>query len=274
MDQAVEYLADEHDDAGLAEVAWAVAREEFAAHLAEQASWPSRTDNDRLTDAFRALDTAGIVARQDFACCQNCGVAEIGDEVRPELPARGYVFYHHQDAERAVEGGGVYLCYGSFEGAPAATVGEEVAVALRAEGLSVNWGGSAGQRIHVPLRWARRRHGSMAAYGEKSSGTAELDLEVSQSHGEARPRNVLEVMDIVRRLPTRGQAWLSAVNDAGCVQVAWEDGRLWLETPDAAARASIGKYATLAEVEQTLTVLAVEQRVAVSELDGVTARPW
>jgi hypothetical protein len=272
---AVEYLADEHDEEGLSELAGQIARQEFAAHLAEQATWPARTDSDRLTDAFRTLDRAGIVARQDFACCQNCGVSEIGDEVLPKFPARGYVFYHQQDAERAVEGGGVYLCYGSFEGAAAETVGAEVADALRAEGLSVNWSGSAGQRIHVPLRWARRRFGRLAAYGENGDVTTAPDLvDVALKHASARPMEPAEMIDVLRQLPTRTDAWLSAVNDAGCVQVAWEDGQLWLETPDPAAGASIGKYATLAEAERVLTVLATGRRVAVTDLDGVITKRW
>jgi hypothetical protein len=47
---------------------------------------------------------------------------------------------------------------------PATQVGEEVAAALRAEGLHVDWDDSAGRRIHVRLDWARRRHDRVAAF--------------------------------------------------------------------------------------------------------------
>lgn len=53
------------------------------------------------------------MARQNFTCCQTCGLAEIDDEievVRAEgRPVRGYAFFHQQDTAGAVEGGS--LCH-------------------------------------------------------------------------------------------------------------------------------------------------------------------
>src|SRR5262249_12302420 len=43
------------------------------AHQAEQAGWGPTTDCDRLDQAFATLNRQGIVARQDFSCCNNCG---------------------------------------------------------------------------------------------------------------------------------------------------------------------------------------------------------
>ncbi|MBO3737079.1 DUF6891 domain-containing protein [Actinoplanes flavus] len=145
----------------------ALATRHFAAHLEAQVGWPRRTDSDRLTDAFRALDAAGITARQDFSCCQNCGVAELRD-----APGRGFVFYHQQDAERAAGGGSLWLAFG-----PDVEAGREVVAALRAEGLHVDWDESAGQRIHVRLRWARPRYGRMAAHPSEPGGR-EIGVEV------------------------------------------------------------------------------------------------
>ncbi|TCB97282.1 hypothetical protein E0H26_13565 [Micromonospora zingiberis] len=160
-----EYLHGEGDPADRYALAWEIVPRELTAHLDAQAEWPARTDSDRLTDAFRALDITGIVAREDFACCQSCGSSEIGDEVTKGAPARGYVFYHGQDAERAAQGGTLWLAYGSFdEQIDAAQVGEEVVAALRGEGLEVDWTGDAAQRIHVRLHWAKRRYGRMAAF--------------------------------------------------------------------------------------------------------------
>jgi hypothetical protein len=89
-----------------------------------------------------------------------------------------------------------------------------------------------------------------------------------------RPMELPAMLDELRRLPTRTDSWLSAVHDAGCVQMRWADGRLWLESPNAADGTSTGKYATLAEAELMLTVLATEHRVAVGELPGVTIEAW
>ncbi|WP_155371331.1 DUF6891 domain-containing protein [Catellatospora vulcania] len=364
VEDTVECLEGEADPAALQALAWELVGPAFAAHLDAQQTWPARTDSDRLTDAFRALDAAGIVAREDFACCQNCGVAEIGDEVLDAMPARGYVFYHQQDAERCAEGGGLYLAYGPLGQPPTAEIGEEVAAALRAEGLQVDWSGSAGQRIHVRVGWARRRHGRMAAYApydpaepevavqvtkgrlnlpptmtatalallelpwlpadvtvrvEQNGRSVELrrersrlvsddgrsvgrfdglrllrggddpqtpdepgQLEVTFESMPSGPRAfpavpmvLPEVLDTLRRLPTRTNSWLCAVSASeSVVQMRREQGGLWLETPHPEDATSTGKYATLDEAVQVLTILAAENRSAVPDLPGVTRQPW
>jgi hypothetical protein len=35
-----------------------------------------------------------------------------------------------------------------------------------------------------------------------------------------------EIVDVVRRMPTRTGSWLCAGHEADVVQVVWEDGRL------------------------------------------------
>ncbi|GAA2590965.1 hypothetical protein GCM10010435_82100 [Winogradskya consettensis] len=360
----VEYLHGQGEAAELYALAWEIVPREFAAHLEAQAGWAARTDSDRLTDAFRALDVAGIVAREDFACCGSCGHSEIGDEVGKGQRARGYVFYHGQDAERAAQGGSLWLAYGAFgEEVGDAEVGGEIVAALRGEGLEVDWTGDAGQRIHVRLRWAKRRHGRMAAFavGASSGRTVKMqfvpdrqlvfppmsadalaalelpwlpeDTSVRVDDGErtvtirreghrlisddgrtvgrfdglrllgadgdddvpdeqglievtyqgmpngprqsaGRPMSLPEILDVVRQLPTRTGSWLCAVHESGIVQMRWENGKLWLESPIEAESASIGKYAGLDEVERMLTILATEHRIALRELDGVTTEPW
>jgi hypothetical protein len=353
----IEHLYSSRWQTDLATLAWELVPAEFAAHLEAQSMWPERTDSDKLTDAFRALDAAGIVAREDFTCCQTCGLNDIDDEVVDPASTRGYVFYHGQDAQSAADGGGLWLAYGLLEEEPTPEIGEEIASALRAEGLEVDWDGSPEERIHVPMRWARRRHGRMAAYptgdpaqpavavqfdpdrwvpAMSASALAELELpwlaegesarvgemvlrrrrhelvcedgrvagrfdglrlllgedvsggvpeepgliEVTydNSYGvrqyQGRPMELREIVDVLRRLPTRTDSWLSALHDAGCVQVRWKNGRLWLETPNPTDQTSTGKYATLEEAERMLTILAVEHRNGVTELDGVTTTPW
>ena len=80
------------------EIKWLTA-ELIAAHRSDQAEWGASTDCDRLDEAFAALNRQGIVARQDFSCCNNCGFTEIWDEVEEaekQQPIEGYVFYHLQ----------------------------------------------------------------------------------------------------------------------------------------------------------------------------------
>lgn len=364
VDDTVDYLRGNGEPGDLRALAWELVGQAFAAHLDAQQGWPARTDSDRLADAFRALDAAGIVAREDFACCQNCGLGEIGAEVHEDMPARGYVFYHQQDAEGCVEHGGLNLAYGRFEQPPTVEIGEEVAAALRAEGLDVRWSGSPDQRIHVRVGWARRRHGRMAAYAPFDPAEPELAVQVTKGRLRLAPRMTAtalarlelpwlpadvtvrverggapvelrregsrlysddgrrvgrfdglrllnggddpqaadepgllevtyesqpngpsvfpgvpmmlpEVLDVLRRLPTRTKSWLCAVSASDVVvQMSWEEGGLWLETPHPEDATSTGKFATLDEAVRVLTVLAAEDRSAVGDLDGATRRPW
>lgn len=134
------------------------------AHFAEQATWPEVTDCDRLDLAFADLEAAGIVARQNFSCCTTCGQTEILDEMEAArvrgAAVRGYTFFHGQDVECAVQGGGVYLAYGTGDDDDddgILRVGEEIRKALEGRSLPVEWDGTADRKIGVPLKWQRRR---------------------------------------------------------------------------------------------------------------------
>ncbi|MFG1650900.1 DUF6891 domain-containing protein [Micromonospora sp. NPDC049275] len=176
--ETVEYLHGEANPAEVEARAWPAVTEELSAHLAAQARWPKVTDSDRLTAAFRTLSAAGLVARENFTCCQNCGADEIGDEVPRGRTARGYAFYHRQDAERGVDGAGVFVTYGLFGQPVSADIGEEVAAALRAEGLTVHWDGNPGTRIRVSLTWQRRRVGRLAALPATVDDDLDVDVEL------------------------------------------------------------------------------------------------
>lgn len=134
----------------------------IAARLGEQKHWPTTTDCDRLDAAFAELTASGIVCRQDFTCCQNCGVAEIGAEIEDEAASgvapRGYAFYHQQDTEGAVEGHGVHLSFGALndEAGNALAIGTEIAAVLTRHGLVCIWDGTTARRIQVDLNWQRR----------------------------------------------------------------------------------------------------------------------
>lgn len=132
-------------------------------YRAEQKRWPAITDCDRLDGAFEELETRGIVARQNFSCCGTCGCGEIGEEMENASnnggsEVRGYTFYHMQDTERAIEGDGIYLYYGSTaEGeAEALEIAREIQDTLQRYGLNVDWDGTYAKRIGVALDWKRR----------------------------------------------------------------------------------------------------------------------
>jgi hypothetical protein len=151
----------------------------FAAQLNVQRQWPAVTDCDRLDRAFADLNRSGIVARQNFACCTNCGHAEIGAEVEDAeklgTKVTGYAFFHFQDTERAVVHGDLFLTYSDLAGDQTAGVriGQNIVEALRRHGLAVEWNGSFDKAILVKLKWQRRV--------SKANGAQELEGPLVQS---------------------------------------------------------------------------------------------
>lgn len=104
---------------------------------------------DNLNIAFKELRKLGIVARQNFMCCQSCGWANISkDEPKKTI---GYAFYHAQDAERLKEDGKVNIAYDTANEKKFTQeqIGIKVALALANNGLKVNWSGEKGMRIEV-----------------------------------------------------------------------------------------------------------------------------
>lgn len=164
LEDAVECFLDEgyDDEAAVKRICEAEIEVAFAKHLAAQATWPEVTDCDRLDRAFEVLNDGGIVAEHDFACCQNCGLAEIGEPIQEAADAgvdvSGFAFYHAQDTDRAVQGGGLYLTFGHVDGGEVSgvAIGRIVADALNDAGLETDWDGTFGKRIGVRLDWKRR----------------------------------------------------------------------------------------------------------------------
>jgi hypothetical protein len=157
------------------------------AHLQRQRRWRSRTDSERLTRAFRALDESGIIAREDHTCCAACATDSLRQEVlvhqeAPEGPSiRGYAFYHEQDTRAAVRDGALMVGFGATHEIRRAAVAEEVAETLRAHGLTVTWNGDPDTRLEVAVDWRRRRWGRGAAHpGPAVDG--EPSVEVSYGH--------------------------------------------------------------------------------------------
>lgn len=140
-----------------------ITAELLATHRVEQGGWKGSTDCDRLDEAFAALNRQGIVARQDFSCCNNCGFTEIWDEVEKEeerQPVKGYVFYHLQCIERAIESGQLLMAYGCVEDDTEAFhwVADKIVAELHRVGLNARWQRTTEHPIVVDgIVWHRRR---------------------------------------------------------------------------------------------------------------------
>lgn len=128
----------------------------WLARVAEQESWPQITDVDRVEAALDRLAAKGLTTEAYFACCLRCGVGEIRDAAAPT--DRGYVFFHEQDAEHAVDGT-LHLASGAYsrDEAESLAIAHEVVAALTEQGLTTRWDGTVGQRVAVvDLDWKKR----------------------------------------------------------------------------------------------------------------------
>lgn len=134
------------------------------AHHAELATLAPSDHFPRLARAFDALCRDGVVALHAAGTTQSDGIDDASevahtlvDDGRPQ-PV-GYVFYHRQDLDAVIDGHGIHLAFGFFDGTEAEVlgVGARVRAALRAEGLDVAWDGTAGTRLHLPgIVWRKR----------------------------------------------------------------------------------------------------------------------
>lgn len=133
-----------------------------AAHKREQRTWPKLTDNTRLDRAFAELEKHGILARQNFWCCSNCGTDALSHEVERGIKRgkklTGYAFFHEQDTDMAVFGHGLHLDYGGphIDDAGSVEIGKVVVKTLRKHGLKPKWAGDLDSRIHIPMQWRRK----------------------------------------------------------------------------------------------------------------------
>lgn len=133
-------------------------------HLNMQKSWNYDTDCDKLDEAFSELDRNGIVARQNFWCCQTCGHSYIKHEMSDSSqhhPIQGYVFFHAQDTESAVKQNYLYLAFGSplDNEQDSVDVANHIVETLTRHGLDVSWNESVRNRILIKkINWQRRRY--------------------------------------------------------------------------------------------------------------------
>ncbi len=140
-----------------------IASDLVTSHRAKQSEWESTTDCDRLGEAFATLNRRGIVARQDFSCCNNCGFTDIWDEIEIEEKQQkvdGYVFYHLQCTERAVNSGQLLMAFGCVEENPEIfqKVARMVVEELNRVGLNASWLGTEWDPIVVEgIVWRRGR---------------------------------------------------------------------------------------------------------------------
>lgn len=134
---------------------------EFDKKREAEREWPEVTDCDRLDAAFEALE------KRQILCLHNAGYTmsdghEDAFEALSSQSGRGYIgycFYHGQDLERAVDGGGLMIAFDHVDGDVAGKLG--IGIALKEElervGFKLDWDGTEDKRINIPnIDWKRR----------------------------------------------------------------------------------------------------------------------
>ena len=232
----------------------------LAGHIHRQRRRPSRTDSERLTRAFRSLDVSGILAREEFLCCNGCARADL-DAAAVSAGSRGYASYHWQDTLAAASGAPLMIGFESTHRVRRAAVGAEVAEALRAHGLTVHWDGDPERRIEVYMDWCRRRHDRSAAFpGPASDGEPYVDA------------------DFTNPGPYRLPEWVT--RHSGRVSVR-ELARLVLPWLPAGVRATVGAGGRTAVLSRDFDLVRVEGGPDLDRdrIEGALARwavgaPW
>ena len=139
----------------------AAVQPEFQRKREAELTWPTRTDCDRLDDAFAELNSKGIIALQNTGMTMSDGQEDVGQALheRGRAGVKGYCFYHGQDVERAVSGGGLWIAFGDLDAVAEQkkAVGEQVKDCLERHGIKVEWSGDPERRLGIPrLDWKRR----------------------------------------------------------------------------------------------------------------------
>lgn len=134
---------------------------EFAKKAAAEASWPNSTDCERLDQAFEHLNLRGVIALHNAGSEMSDGITEVAEVLHEHGKEnfRGYCFYHGQDVEGAIAGGGLMIAFGALENDTAkdAQIGALVRGVLQEFGFTVEWNGDPGTRLNIPvLDWKRR----------------------------------------------------------------------------------------------------------------------
>jgi hypothetical protein len=138
----------------------------FRKKQAEERTWPSTTDCDRLDQVFASLEQQGIMALQNAGYTQSDGISDVtqfyheaGGE---QSDIVGYCFYHGQDLERVMESGELWLTYGDIlgEDEKGVEIGRRIKHALEGVSFTVEWDGSIKTRLLVKgIKWQRRGKG-------------------------------------------------------------------------------------------------------------------
>jgi len=145
---------------------WVVSRveEELQNKESEEATWPERTDCDRLHDVFESFWEEGIIALEAPGNTQDEGLEDVSyfyhEAGGEQSGIVGYCYYVANDIPLVLAEGILRLTYGDIRGddAKGVEIGRRVRTALQAAGFTVEWDESIQTRLAIlGFRWQMRR---------------------------------------------------------------------------------------------------------------------
>ena len=162
---SVAEMADDDDDLALTGTeATALVEELWQKRLVEleEPSDRSSSDDVRVATAFAELESAGVLARMNLGFDQGEG-SDAARELSASAGARGFVYFHQQDANRLAYPNATLFLGWDAVGTPrdeydATTIrlGEEIRDAFERQGLTVEWDGTLARRPEVRhLTWRK-----------------------------------------------------------------------------------------------------------------------
>ena len=284
MEEGIDDIIEEDCDR---EMLVGVLESELARKLQAQQSWPEVTECDKLDRVFAVLDKSGICAQANAGYTMSDGHEDINEVVgnSPDGTYHGFCFYHGQDVERAIDGGGIMLAFGDLQGDPVRSekVGQRIAGLLREAGFVVEWDGSIKTRINIPrLQWQRR---GMLGLGRQAKRAGGLEFVVfyednfTAGFGSKRPEeetyfNVDEICSAMSKILVHHKNFFGIVDVAGeTVQFyANADGSVQMERTVPAHKGSLGTTGTL---EDALTLVKqAGPDLAALEIPGAKFASW
>lgn len=156
-----EMIEDVLDDECDADMLLGLVDPEFDRKEEAEAGWPAVTDYDRLHAVFYTLHEKGICALHNTGMTMSDGFEDVSEAVANAPPDHyhAYCFYHGQDVERAVNGRGLMLAFGSLDDDQnhALAAARVIVTDLQHAGFDVVWDGSFKSRISLPaMDWKKR----------------------------------------------------------------------------------------------------------------------
>jgi len=118
--------------------------------------------------AFKELRKNGFIAKQDWACCNSCGMKDIYDEVNEEYidagkpEPDGFVFYHCQNTDLLKGYAETYLAWGAIDCEMSKKeeikIGKTIVNILNKFDINVEWNGRIDTKIFISSSKNLSRH--------------------------------------------------------------------------------------------------------------------